>query len=145
MLVEFKKSITKEEIEELPSFVYPGEVVVIEDETKVEAAVQILKQQVCLGFDTETDHALRKLAHFCEFGLLGVELASFAILHIGFKPKAELIAALFCLFTAITDEMLQLLSDRAGRISDVMLDFSGSICGVVVISFIAMLCAKRKN
>lgn len=98
-----------------------------------------------LGFDTETDHALRKLAHFCEFGLLGVELASFAILHIGFKPKAELIAALFCLFTAITDEMLQLLSDRAGRISDVMLDFSGSICGVVVISFIAMLCAKRKN
>ena len=26
--MEFKKSITKEEMEELPSFVYPGEIVV---------------------------------------------------------------------------------------------------------------------
>ena len=60
MLVEFKKSITKEEMEELPSFVYPGEIVVIEDEAKVEAAVQILKQQVCLGFDTETRPAFHK-------------------------------------------------------------------------------------
>ena len=60
MLVEFKKSITKEEMEELPSFVYPGEIVVIEDEAKVEATVQILKQQDCLGFDTETRPAFHK-------------------------------------------------------------------------------------
>lgn len=60
MLLEYKKSITKEELEQLPLFVFSGDVEVIEEKEKVEEAVAILKQQACLGFDTETRPAFHK-------------------------------------------------------------------------------------
>ena len=60
MLFEWKKSITKEELEQLPLFVYSGEVVVIEGEAEIEEAICILSQQNCLGFDTETRPAFHK-------------------------------------------------------------------------------------
>ena len=56
----WKKSITKEEIEQLPPFVYSGDVVVIEEENAVEEAVRELLQQAYLGFDTETRPAFHK-------------------------------------------------------------------------------------
>ena len=56
----WKKSITREEMEQLPPFVFSGEVVVIEDEREVEQAVQELRLQSNLGFDTETRPAFRK-------------------------------------------------------------------------------------
>lgn len=57
---EWKKSITKEEVEQFPLFVYSGEVIVIEEKEKVEEAVCILSQQNSLGFDTETRPAFHK-------------------------------------------------------------------------------------
>lgn len=56
----YKKNISSEEISDFPAFVYEGEVVVIEEPSKVDEAVQYLSAHTCLGFDTETRPAFRK-------------------------------------------------------------------------------------
>ena len=96
-----------------------------------------------IGINTETDHALRKIAHFCEFGLLGVELTLFAFLHKGAGIKAMLIPAVFCLFVAVSDETIQFFSGRACQVTDMLLDFSGSVCGIVGIWVLSRLCSKK--
>lgn len=60
MGLELKKSIAREEMEELPLFVFPGEVEVVEDAALVDKAVALLKEQPYLGFDTETRPAFHK-------------------------------------------------------------------------------------
>lgn len=60
MLEHLKKHITSEEIERLPLFVFSGDVVVVEDREHVEEAVRILRNDSCLGFDTETRPAFHK-------------------------------------------------------------------------------------
>lgn len=49
-----------EEVQNLPGFLYGGEIIVIEEEKKVDAAVEYLSAHACLGFDTETRPAFRK-------------------------------------------------------------------------------------
>ena len=94
------------------------------------------------GIEPEDDHMLRKLAHFGEFALLGMELALYVLLTWGRKKKAFAGAALFSLFTAITDETIQLFSGRACQLSDVMLDFSGSICAIFGVWLLSLLMNK---
>lgn len=60
MVTDLKKNISKEEIEQLPQFVFPGEVIVIEDAEQAEQAAEILRDCPCLGFDTETRPAFHK-------------------------------------------------------------------------------------
>lgn len=60
MFTELRKNISREDIEPLPSFLYEGEIVVIEDRKEAdEMAAQLLYSPV-LGFDTETRPAFRK-------------------------------------------------------------------------------------
>lgn len=60
MFTELRKNISREDIEPLPSFLYKGEIVVIEDKKEAdEMAAQLLYSPI-LGFDTETRPAFRK-------------------------------------------------------------------------------------
>lgn len=56
----FRQSITKEEIEKLPLFVYEGKIVIVEDEAQVDVIVESLRKNSILGFDTETRPAFHK-------------------------------------------------------------------------------------
>ncbi len=83
-------------------------------------------------FPSLTEHIVRKLAHFCEFAALG-----FAALHLCAVRQAvtgHFIAhsLFFGLATAVTDESLQMLSDRSAQVSDVLLDFCGFCSGAAV-------------
>lgn len=60
MVTDLKKNIEKGEIEQLPLFVFPGKVVVIEDAENADQAAAFLRQQKYLGFDTETRPAFHK-------------------------------------------------------------------------------------
>lgn len=60
MVTDLKKNIEKGEIERLPLFVFPGEIVVIEDAGDADKAAEFLSQQKYLGFDTETRPAFHK-------------------------------------------------------------------------------------
>ena len=56
----FQKSITKEEINDLPLEAFEGEIVLIDSNDGLEEAVDYLKQFSVLGFDTETKPSFTK-------------------------------------------------------------------------------------
>lgn len=96
-----------------------------------------------------TDHIVRKSAHFCEFALLGC-----LCLWCGYLIKKNVVKVLMpagfvCLFVAVIDEYIQLYSKgRSAEIKDVLIDFTGSICGAtffIVILIIILLIKKRKS
>jgi ribonuclease D len=60
LAMDYPLSITKEEIAQLPLYIYSGEVTVIDDPKAVPQAVEMLKKEKVLGFDTETRAAFKK-------------------------------------------------------------------------------------
>ena len=58
--MEYKTKISEEEIEELPLFTFDGEIVVVDHENKIDAAVNDLSSYSYIGFDTETKPAFKK-------------------------------------------------------------------------------------
>ncbi|MBR1731600.1 MAG: VanZ family protein [Ruminococcus sp.] len=95
-----------------------------------------------------TDHIIRKSAHFCEFALLGC-----LTLWCGYLINKNIVKNLMSvgfvyLFVAVIDEYIQLFSaGRSCEVKDVLLDFTGSICGAtffIVIIIIILLVKKRK-
>lgn len=85
------------------------------------------------------DHIVRKMAHFCEFGLLGV-VTTLTLFSFCRKPFRGSFAKLFlCLLTAVFDEALQFNSaGRSPQVSDVILDFSGSFTGIFFTTLIIL-------
>lgn len=77
---------------------------------------------------------LRKIAHFTEFGLLGVEIALIPIVFvtdIKRKIRAGLNLLPLSFFFGFFDESIQFVSGRDARISDVWLDsFGFALCYV---------------
>ena len=71
-----------------------------------------------------TDHIVRKLAHFCERFFV----------HISWPILGGLL-------TALTDETIQMFSDgRSSQLTDVWLDFSGALAGILVGLICLALC-----
>lgn len=60
MLVKYKRKIEKEELNNYPVFVFPGEVIMVDDPAQVDAAVAELAAHSYMGFDTETKPAFKK-------------------------------------------------------------------------------------
>lgn len=68
---------------------------------------------------------IRKIAHFTEYGLLGIEAALFIIFFFKKRIATALLSFNFSLVVAVIDESLQYLSDRGPSISDVWIDVGG--------------------
>lgn len=96
-----------------------------------------------------TDHIVRKLAHFTEYSVLGF-VTSFTVYSFFKKPTGGIFIKLFfTIFTAVIDETIQLnISGRSGQVTDVLLDFSGSVTGIILstlLILIYLLYKKRKE
>lgn len=78
----------------------------------------------------KSDHFLRKLAHFVEYGILGTEFS--LLLHLRDKqgPQGFVNCAFAGLSAAVIDESLQLISNRGSQVQDVLLDFCGYMVGL---------------
>ena len=89
---------------------------------------------------------VRKLAHFCIFGALGVFSASFmATFNKPFKLKF-LFPQLFCSIYAVSDEIHQnFVVGRSCEFRDMLIDSCGSFCGIILVLLIVYLCVKRKE
>lgn len=59
-MLPFQKSITKEEVNELPLEGFEGEIVLVDQDEDLDEAVQYLKKFPILGFDTETKPSFKK-------------------------------------------------------------------------------------
>ena len=95
----------------------------------VTALTQLLAQHLNIRLTGDVEHHIRKLAHFCEFALLGFLLChSFSALGVSNRTATGYILFL-ALFAAVLDEYIQSFSPgRASRVKDVLLDFSGVFC-----------------
>jgi len=95
----------------------------------VTALTQLLAQHLDIRLTGDVEHHIRKLAHFCEFALLGLLLChSFSALGVSNRTATGYIL-FFALFAAVLDEYIQSFSPgRASRVKDVLLDFSGVFC-----------------
>lgn len=97
-----------------------------------------------------THHAVRKLAHFSEFGLLGF-LITALILYINRRKHwiklwlEWVIPMAFCLLYAISDEVHQIFSERGPSVKDVLIDFAGSVTGILLMHAIAAIVRTVKR
>lgn len=60
MVTDLKKNIDKAEIDQLPLFVFTGEIIVIEDSEHAAQTARFLRENPLVGFDTETRPAFHK-------------------------------------------------------------------------------------
>ena len=92
---------------------------------------------------SKTDSIVRTLAHFSEYTLLGFLFA----LHFSFYNlktiKKAFLAVAGCLIYAITDEIHQIyVPGRSFQFSDLLVDTSGGVLGVMVLLIFALIIKK---
>ena len=76
-------------------------------------------EPVGIDVDTTDDRPIRKLAHFAEFFLLGAELSTLCLLY-GMSSAQGFFNSLSAgLAAAVTDETIQIFSDRGSSVADV--------------------------
>ncbi len=93
------------------------------------------------GFITKN---IRKMAHFFEFGMLGLEISLYVIFFLKrYKTMIPLSLAIG-LTVAFIDESVQMLSDRGPSIRDMWIDLFGFITFTLVAHIISLLTKKLK-
>lgn len=96
-----------------------------------------------MSLDTLTI-VIRKLAHFTEYAILGVVLSYFYLNKTN-SNKYLIIGLIQGIITAIIDESIQLLvPNRAGLLTDVLIDTSGVIFGILALYLSAKIINYRK-
>lgn len=96
--------------------------------------------EIFVGKGNVTLHLVRKLAHFTEFAALGSILA----LLLPLTWRGRLLGASCGLLAGFLDETIQVFSDRGDQISDVWLDFSGALFGLLVFTLLCLLVRRIK-
>ena len=102
--------------------------------------------ELLVGEGNVTDHLVRKLAHFCEYGALGILVGALLLV----KKESGIFRwsyALLCaLAVAVIDESIQLLADgRGAQVQDVLLDTAGSLTGLLAVWLIAVLVRRLRR
>lgn len=101
-----------------------------------------LKTELILDWN----NTIRKYAHFSLYCLLGILSACFGLCFRTSVRKRWSAVLLFCLLYAVSDEIHQLfVPGRACEIRDMLIDFSGSFLGSLLIFGIAFIIGKRKQ
>lgn len=80
------------------------------------------------------NHVIRKFAHFGIYLILGLLVAN-GLMNINIsRLNSILLALLICILYAISDEIHQIfILGRSGQVSDVLIDSSGGLVGVLLL------------
>ena len=105
------------------------------------------------GLPAISEKLLRKTAHLCEFGLLGILTSSAACCFSGAAlPRRRAAVTGFtvsfavCALTAISDEIIQyFVPGRACLVTDMLIDASGAALGTLLCAVVARLVRKRRK
>lgn len=121
--------------------------------------------EIFVGEGNVTSHLVRKLAHFTEYGVLGIEVALMLVakwlqcvrqvteevarrkeksyLEKFFDQTSAWIRAIVSIAVAFAiasiDETIQIFSNRGPAFSDVLLDTAGAACGVALVLIIHLI------
>jgi VanZ family protein len=101
--------------------------------------------EMVVGEGNVTEFLVRKLAHFTEFFVLGLELLTFFAYRKPLFPQAFLLALTHGFFAAFLDETIQIFSGRGPMIQDVWLDVCGFAVGASLMLGIMVWRKHRKN
>jgi len=105
-----------------------------------------IQSEVFLG---TVSFVVRKLAHFCEYGLLGTLVFLFLYTYSYSGKSGFCITVPFCFLIGAVDEFLQRFSDgRSASFRDILIDVSGALTacvGMMLIIKIIQRFSKRKN
>lgn len=88
---------------------------------------------------------VRKLAHFAEFGVLGICLTG-ASLNMDWSGKKRWIAPILLgLLAAVVDENIQRVSGRVYSLRDILIDFGGTSSGAGATALVIQLKTRRRK
>ena len=68
---------------------------------------------------------IRKIAHFTEYGLLGIIVSLYVLIYTRKRVAFGFGSLLFALVVGFTDESIQILSGRGPSVSDIWIDIGG--------------------
>lgn len=106
-----------------------------EDSDKVgEIIEEIIPPETAVGGYVQDN--IRKLAHFTEFFILGLEVSLYVALFLP-SLKMMILSYIFGILIASADETIQIFSGRGPAVKDVMIDFLGFIVSTVIIYTVA--------
>lgn len=98
------------------------------------------------SFREKLSHFVRKSAHFAAYTVLGILTGSALYTHRLKNKTVAYLSVLICFLYAVSDEIHQVfVPGRAGRISDVMIDTSGAVIGVLLCLFTAYFIHRFKK
>ncbi len=125
-------------------FIWGNSMLPAEDSSEISGSLMIFVEdfleRIIPGYSPAQDTSdtlIRKLAHFTEFMILGIELTILLYQLL----KRNLILPPFCgLLAAVCDETIQIFSDgRSSQISDVWIDFGGVLLGFLLVLLISWI------
>lgn len=91
-----------------------------------------------------TDHIIRKTAHFAEYSVMGMLLVQWISSYDLTKYQKNSLMLMLGLMIPFLDETIQLFVEgRSGQISDVWLDVSGIVFGILLLYGIKRLCRRK--
>lgn len=98
--------------------------------------------EIFVGPGNVTQHLVRKIAHFCEFFVLGCGVALLRRRR-GWQPVLNCLSV--GLAATVVDESLQLLSQRGAQVQDILLDFVGFSCGLGLVLAVTALFGRPRR
>ena len=131
-------------------FIWSNSLWSIEDSSNQSSFITSLLLNIFRDADFGTlQHIIRKCAHFTEFAALGAFSLGLTYTvcrrDLSFTWSATAFPVLGCLLVASTDETIQIYSGRGNSVSDVLLDFSGSLTAMCVFYIVLLIANRRKN
>jgi len=89
---------------------------------------------------------VRKSAHFCIFGMLGILVTSAVSTHGLPAKKTALLSLGICALYAVSDEIHQyFVPGRACMLRDMLIDTCGASCGIAAVSFLIYIIVRKNR
>lgn len=111
-------------------------------------AVKSFLEKVFVFENALTDFILknvRKIAHFVEFGVLGLEMVLFTLLCTLFSRRDKIYLSFFGPVVAVIDETIQKFTLRGSSFVDVLIDSAGYFTFVFITALVCLIIKNNKK
>ena len=111
-------------------------------------AVRSFLEKIFIFENPVTDFILkyiRKIAHFTEFGVLGLEMSLFTFFCTSFSLRDKAYLSIFGPVVAIIDETIQKFTGRGSAFFDVMIDSAGYFILVLITVLVCLIIKNSKK
>ena len=111
-------------------------------------AVKSFLEKIFIFENPITDFILkyvRKVAHFTEFGILGLEMTLFTFICTLLSPRDKAYLLVFGPLVAIIDETIQKFTGRGSAFLDVIIDSAGYFTLVLITALVCVIIKNSKK